>query len=871
MPDVVKLKKKAAELELKKQFDKALAVYVEILDSYDGTDEEIDVALYNRVGDIYLKQGNTADAVEYYEQAVDKYAEGGFFNNAIALCNKILRNSPGRASIYYKLGKISAQKGFISDAKVNFLEYADRMQKSGKIDEAFRALKEFADLCPDQDDIRLLLADQLSKQERGQEAIEQLQTLYERYSAQGRELEARATVDRMKAIDPSVQPRVGTSSRSNDLIFLDLEERRTRSNQLIAKRATQGLDLIHTGEVQAIPATPLPERIEPPAPEPELLDAPVPGPDILETPIIEPALLDGVTRAAEYEHMDAGSMPGPLDGLDTTAYNARDAASPLDSPGMIRDLEPTDIGSSFAPPAAHGTPVSASPAQAADDTLLDLTLPELAEPASRPSLSDLPLIPGDDTEDLARSAAHAPSLDRVDEEEPSIGGDLQFIAAEETPAEATAATAPSDIPLMDLSLPTPGEAMASITGSPADTGPTIDFLELDDSAMPERGNEDVVDPTIEQPVDESQFASIPTPAAAPRPATLEAEHTVEMLRALVDEVPEDHFKRRQLGEALLESGHRDDGLRELETAMIGFERADELDAAASVADEIVRVDPESIRHHQKRVEYAFRTNERGRLIEAYLALADVLFRSGQMDKSRAIYHRVIDLAPDDIRAQAALENFPEAEPTPPRPQSRVTGSAPRVPAAAPPLRPSKPSPLPDAEFVNLGDWLRDDDAPKDTRMVVEEKEPTGDEDADFKDMLRKFKQGISENVEEEDHQSHYDLGVAYKEMGLLDEAIAEFQKALRSPTNRVPTYEALGQCFVEKGQVPMAATILSRALHEKGVTEDQLVGVLYLLGQCAERRGQHEQAVEYYQRVFVIDIQFKDVGERLAALESARS
>jgi tetratricopeptide (TPR) repeat protein len=343
-----------------------------------------------------------------------------------------------------------------------------------------------------------------------------------------------------------------------------------------------------------------------------------------------------------------------------------------------------------------------------------------------------------------------------------------------------------------------------------------------------------------------------------------------MLRTLVAEQPEDHFKRRQLGEALLESGHRDEGLRELETAMIGFERGDELDAAASIADEIVRIDSESIRHHQKRVEYAFRTNERGRLIEAYLALADALFRAGQMDKSRAIYHRVIDLAPDDVRAKAALENFADAEPTPPRPRARVTGAQPRIPAP-PPQRVSKPSPLPDAEFVNLGDWLRDDDAPKDTRMVVEEKEPTGDEDADFQDMLRKFKQGISENVEEEDHQSHYDLGVAYKEMGLLDEAIAEFQKALRAPSNRVPTYEALGQCFMEKGQVPMASTILSRALHEKGVSEDQLVGVLYLLGQCAEQRGQLEQAVEYYQRVFVIDIQFKDVGERLTALESARS
>jgi tetratricopeptide (TPR) repeat protein len=465
-----------------------------------------------------------------------------------------------------------------------------------------------------------------------------------------------------------------------------------------------------------------------------------------------------------------------------------------------------------------------------------------------------------------------------------------------------------DLPLMDLSLPTPGEAMASITGAPAGS---MDFLEL--SEPTEEPVAEPADDTIEEPTAPAEstrsifspsedfelpadaFAlrdeasdggrgtdgesaslttivpdgSMPTPPAARRSSTLRAEQSVELLQALVAAEPEDHGKRRQLAEAMLESGDREGGMQELERAMVGFERADDLDAASSLADEIVRLNPESVRHHQKRVEYAFRTNERGRLIEAYLALADALFRAGQTEKSRAIYHRVLDLAPDDLRAQAALESFvdDEPEPAPEPPASRVTGSSPRVP--------SKPSPVPshssDDEFVNLGDWLRDDDAPKDTRMIVEEKEPSGDEEADFQDMLRKFKQGIADNVEEEDHQSHYDLGVAYKEMGLLDEAIAEFQKALRAPSNRVPTYEALGQCFMEKEQLAMAATILSRALHEKGVSEDQLVGVLYLLGRCAEARGQREQAIEYYQRVFVIDIQFRDVGERLVAVESARS
>jgi tetratricopeptide (TPR) repeat protein len=179
-----------------------------------------------------------------------------------------------------------------------------------------------------------------------------------------------------------------------------------------------------------------------------------------------------------------------------------------------------------------------------------------------------------------------------------------------------------------------------------------------------------------------------------------------------------------------------------------------------------------------------------------------------------------------------LESFPATE-VPATPAAPVRGraatkarsaSGASSASSAPTTRPQPVAA--DDDFVNLGEWLRGDEVAKSTRMVVPEQEPTGDEEADFQDMLRKCKQGIAENVEDEDHQSHYDLGVAYKEMGLLDEAIAEFQKALRAPSNRVPSYEALGSCFIEKGQYSMAATILARALTEKGVTDDNLVGVL---------------------------------------------
>ncbi|MES2179508.1 MAG: tetratricopeptide repeat protein [Gemmatimonadota bacterium] len=876
MPDVAKLKKKAAEFELKKQFDKALAVYVEILDGYDPSDEEVDVSLFNRVGDLYLKQGSVGDAVDYYEQAVDRYADGGFHNNAIALCNKILRNSPGRASVYYKLGKISAQKGFKGDAKKNFLEYADRMQTAGKIDEAFRALKEFADLCPDQDDIRLMLADQLSKKGLGSEAIEQLQLLYVRYSHEGRDAEARATVERMKAIDPTAEPRAlgdAPSRSAADLVFLDLNDSGPSPRVSAAhKKAMLGLELMDTSPAPAPPRRPTPAPppaivapppIVAPTPTPAVAHSPVPSIEILETPELDASVLDGVTRVAEFEQSGASEPSGGLlEGLEATSFAAHEAPS-----GSILDLEPTsftpDVIDVVAPPPAADIPDlldfdlpidvpanTASSTASIDDIAFDL--PEFEEPAppprrtARPSLVGLPMLVDEEGEEPP-----------ADDDGSSIGGDLELIMPEGTPARGAPAVSDksSELSFMDLGLPAAGEAAASISGAPSRN--SMEFLTPASDALD--AGELVDDFSIDEP------------PPVRRQSTMVAEQSVDFLQALSEADPDDNRLRRRLAEAMLESGDREGGLRELEAAMVGYERAEDLSAAAQVADEIVLLNPASVRHHQKRVEYAFRLNERGRLIEAYLQLADALFRAGQVDKSRAIYQRVIDLSPDDPRAAIALQTFPPPEPPPEAPAAPTKGrsTTPQQRVSVPTPAKSMPAITPDDEYVNLGDWLRDDAGPKDTRMVVDEQEPSGDEAADFADMLKKFKQGISENVEDEDHQSHYDLGVAYKEMGLLDEAIAEFQKALRAPSNRVPTYEALGLCFIEKEQYPMAATILSRAVHEPGMKDDQLVGVLYLMGVCAEQRGQRDAAIEYYQRVFVVDITFRDVGERLVAVENS--
>ncbi|HEX8723988.1 MAG TPA: tetratricopeptide repeat protein [Gemmatimonadaceae bacterium] len=772
MSNIAKLKKKAAEFELKKQPDKALAVYIELLAEYDSSPEEIDVALFNRVGDLLLRQGNVGDAVDYYERAVDHYSEGGFFNNAIALCNKILRQSPGRTSIYYKLGKISAQKGFTAEAKRNFLEFADRMQKTGRLDEAFRALKEFADLCPDQDDIRLMLADQLQKTGKPHEAVEQLQLLYQRYTAEGRPAEAEATAARIRSIDPDAEVSAGDTpleTKSQDLVFLDLNEApRPRGSTPRPARSQP------EPEVPAPKAAPATEQ--PPS-------ANGMGPDAVEA---EP--LEGVTRGAEFDdEAPAAGTSTPVDGLVATSFDVPDD---VETAASLLDLEPT----------------------------------ALAEDEEAPD--EAPLV--DEGEERAATAAES-------------SGDAEAVA------DAGGAEGVDD----DLELMVPEEALGvSEDESPVNASPTHGLPLMDLESL--RAARDAEE-------EEEAEGSEELAPAVPRASTMLAARSVEMLQAVVEGNPADWAAHRELGEAMFEAGNRDGGLAEFETAMKGYETDGNLEAAASIADELVRTDPSSVRFHQKRVEYAFRSNDKHRLVDAYLELADALFRVDQSEKARVIYHRVLELAPDNARAQGALGALAET------PSSAMLGSTLGTPSRP---RMSIPTPV-RGEFVNLGDLMRDEERPKDTRMVVEEQEPTGDEEADFADMLRKFKQGVAENVDADDYQSHYDLGVAYKEMGLLDDAIAEFQKSLRGVDNRVRTYEAIGQCFMEKEQYQMASTLLSRAVHERGVSDEKLIGVLYLLGRACEALGKPDDALQHYQRIFVIDMQFRDVGERMNAIEEA--
>ena len=771
MSKLEKSKERARALELKDPKG-AVEAWLEVLKEQDAEGEpNPDLAIYNRIGDLYVKIKDPGQAADYYDRAVDKYAEQGLHNNAIAMCNKVLRNAPGRQNTYLKLAKLYAAKGFSAEAKQNFVEYAERVHKAGNIQLAYSALKEFTDISSEGEQLRAMLEEQLA--------------------AYGGEVPQRRTTAAQKPVTEPKQPKRKTSS----LVFLDLDA------PVAPKAAAPAPPKAAAPAAPPKPAPP-PPAAPPPPPEPETETV-----SILDEPVAEPDTSLEIESTSLAEGEGADGAGGALEGLEATSSDFESIRSSADEVESVREevvaeevepmaeLEPTQAEE--APAAeAEAEPVEEPPAPPARTTgrrqaVVELSLdaePE-AEPAAEPEavVDDEPLV----IDETAAGAEHPAWIQT--EDDTSVGGRRSAH--------------------IDVGLDGPVQA--------EDELPAIDFSDIE---------------------------------AAPAVS-------IEDLEGRVADNPDDPEAHQALGEALVETGDRDRGIEELDLATAGFEGLGNLQQAEDLVDEILRVDPNSIRHRQKLVEFAFKSGEKDKLITAYLELADTLLRNDVPEKARAVYERVAEHDPGNSRAQSALAMLAPAAPAAPEGKVKAKDAKMTVRDEA----------ASGADFIDLGAMILEEEEPaKDSRMKVQDEEPTGDEQQDFREMLARFKQGIDENIDEGDFQSHYDLGVAFKEMGLLDEAIAEFQKALRAADGKLRTSEALGVCFFEKGAFGVAESILRRGLELPASGDEERLGILYWLARALEEQGRTADARDLYGKVFAVNIRFLDVGERVKALARAR-
>lgn len=364
----------------------------------------------------------------------------------------------------------------------------------------------------------------------------------------------------------------------------------------------------------------------------------------------------------------------------------------------------------------------------------------------------------------------------------------------------------------------------------------------------------------------------------------EHEDALDLFRRFRERFPRDAEGRRSLIEALRRAGEEGEAVQELRglwsllqrdghTAEAEAVRAEILDLDPEADPDLAPVEPEEIPREDDLPVLGAEADAPESAPAPGLqptSLADAPLADPFANKPP-----VQGLEPTAVQPEAAGPNLPlmddlpgstdAPEPALEEPAQPEAEAAASEQAAGPPpgARPASP---PEREYVDLGALVLSDDEEEDTRFRVAREDPSGDEDQDFADILALFRQQVSEHIAPDDTASHYDLGLAFKDMGLLDDAIGQLQLALRAGANPLATLEVMGECFLEKNEPSLAARVLTRATRLRDTSDVEMVGVHYLLGRCEEVLGHPGEARGCYERVVAVDIGFRDAAARLDAL-----
>jgi tetratricopeptide (TPR) repeat protein len=143
-----------------------------------------------------------------------------------------------------------------------------------------------------------------------------------------------------------------------------------------------------------------------------------------------------------------------------------------------------------------------------------------------------------------------------------------------------------------------------------------------------------------------------------------------------------------------------------------------------------------------------------------------------------------------------------------------------------------------------------------------------EEEQSLEEIFKEFKKGVEQQLDAEDYDTHYNLGIAYKEMGLIDEAIGEFQLASKDPKRTTECCSMLGLCFLEKGMPQLAVKWYLKGLEQEGLSDEEQMGLRYDLATAYQETGEVENAHRYLMEIYGINSTYRDVATRLKQLQN---
>ncbi|HTY20583.1 MAG TPA: hypothetical protein VMC44_03025 [Geobacteraceae bacterium] len=138
---------------------------------------------------------------------------------------------------------------------------------------------------------------------------------------------------------------------------------------------------------------------------------------------------------------------------------------------------------------------------------------------------------------------------------------------------------------------------------------------------------------------------------------------------------------------------------------------------------------------------------------------------------------------------------------------------------------------------------------------------------DLDGQFSEFKKGLDQQLDEGDTETHYNLGIAYKEMGLYDDAVSEFRIAAIDPQRRIDCMTLQGICLRDKGDYAGAEEIFRNTLVMDGLSGEERLSINYELAFLCETVGRKEEGVRFYREVLAINPGFRDAAKKIAYLQ----
>jgi len=144
----------------------------------------------------------------------------------------------------------------------------------------------------------------------------------------------------------------------------------------------------------------------------------------------------------------------------------------------------------------------------------------------------------------------------------------------------------------------------------------------------------------------------------------------------------------------------------------------------------------------------------------------------------------------------------------------------------------------------------------------------------FADLIDEVSSSTDQNVEKEDFEEHFSLGTAYREMELIEEAIEEFQNAIKTLDVRkdarrvIQCCGMLSTCFLTKGMPRSAVRWCQTGLSVADISFHESMALRYDMGVAHSMAGSSEQALECFDRIFGLDPGYRDVAQRIDDLRA---